>query len=210
MKFCPKCGAQNVDEAMFCTTCGNPFSTQTPPMSSSPPPYLGNPQNPPNTNPYQQPPQYGNPQWQPPGQQPQYGYPPYRMQTNQELSTATTFILIAFIFSIIATVLFLIAGIVEGISISYINSVYASYGMKPPLMTGIYAAILAYFIMFIFSIIIMIRVRRIHNLLKMGNTQQAYMLDSVLWGVLGLIFSGLITGLFMLLARSHIKNAGGF
>jgi len=36
------------------------------------------------------------------------------------------------------------------------------------------------------------------------------MLDSVLWGVLGLIFSGLITGLFMLLARPHIKNAGGF
>lgn len=201
MKFCPKCGAQNVDEAIFCTSCGNPFPTQIPPVNSSPPPYQSNPQNPPlNNNPYQQ----------PSGQQPQYGYPPYRMQMNQELSTATTFILIAFIFSIISIVLFLIAAIIEGISISYINSVYASYGMKPPLMTGVYAAMIAYFVMFIFSIIVMIRLRHIYNLLKMGNTQQAYMLDSVLWGVLGLIFSGLITGLFMLLARPHIKNAGGF
>jgi len=64
------------------------------------------------------------------------------MQINQELSTATTFILIAFIFSIISIVLFLIAAIIEGISISYINSVYASYGMKPPLMTGVYAAMI--------------------------------------------------------------------
>jgi hypothetical protein len=42
---------------------------------------------------------------------------------NPELSTATTFIPIAFIFSIISTVLFLIAAIIEEISISYINSV---------------------------------------------------------------------------------------
>jgi chromate transport protein ChrA len=82
--------------------------------------------------------------------------------------------------------------------------------MKPPLMTGIYAAMIAYFLMFISSIIVMIRLRHIYSLLKMGNTQQAYMLDSVLWGVVGLIFSGLITGLFMLLARPHIKNVGRF
>jgi hypothetical protein len=69
------------------------------------------------------PPLNNNPYQSPLGQQAQYGYPPYRMQMNQELSTTTTFILIAFIFSIISTVLFLIAAIIEEISISYINSV---------------------------------------------------------------------------------------
>ena len=154
-----------MDDAIFCTSCGNPFPTQIPPVNSSPPPYQSNLQNPPLSN---------NPYQPLPGQQPQFGYPSYRMQMNQELSTATTFILIAFIFSIISIVLFLIAAIIGGISISYINSVYASYGMKPPLMTGVYAAMIAYFVMFVFSIIVMIRLRHIYNLLKMGNTQQAY------------------------------------
>jgi len=40
--FCPKCGAQNQDDSLFCVNCGNRFSqvsptTQTPIQSSSQP-----------------------------------------------------------------------------------------------------------------------------------------------------------------------------
>jgi hypothetical protein len=62
MKFCTKCGAQNLDDAVFCEKCGAKFATPTQPTVSSQPPRF----DPPNSNGVQQQQATPNPTFTPP------------------------------------------------------------------------------------------------------------------------------------------------
>ncbi|MEJ2775320.1 zinc ribbon domain-containing protein [Sulfolobaceae archaeon RB850M] len=68
VKYCPKCGYPNPDEAMYCVRCGTPLAT------------VQQPQSPPQQPPYQQPaqpPSYPQQPMYPPPQQPPYQQYPY-------------------------------------------------------------------------------------------------------------------------------------
>jgi len=70
VKYCPKCGYPNPDEAMYCVRCGTPL-TNVP---------VQQPQSPPQQPPYQQPaqpPSYPQQPMYPPPQQPPYQQYPY-------------------------------------------------------------------------------------------------------------------------------------
>ncbi|MFP3202485.1 MAG: zinc ribbon domain-containing protein [Sulfolobus sp.] len=70
VKYCPRCGYPNADDAVFCVRCG--YQLPNLPYSQ---PYQQPPQQP---IPYQQPPQY------PPYQQPPYGAPPAQLPPYQQ------------------------------------------------------------------------------------------------------------------------------
>ena len=72
MSFCSKCGAQLVDEAVFCSICGSATQPVTAPISQLAQPLSGQPTVPP----------YGQPYYVPAGQQSTYQTPgPSRMES---------------------------------------------------------------------------------------------------------------------------------
>ena len=83
VKYCPKCGNPNPDEAMYCVRCGTPLtnvSVQQPQSPPQQPPYQQPMYPPPQQPPYQQPvqpPSYPQQPMYPPPQQPPYQQYPY-------------------------------------------------------------------------------------------------------------------------------------
>ncbi len=206
MKYCTKCGAQNQDDALFCISCGNKFET---PLNQSP-------SNNTNTN-------FGQYQSTPPNQnylgqgvqnqQQNQGqnqsYQPFNLDNmfSNDFETSKTLILIAFIFSIIVMVLFFFSFVSDIINAISISASYAASGIPTPYTVGLfYAYGLVYIIMFVVTVIVFLRVKRIYDLLKAGNTLQALQMNTVTWAVIAIIFSGLITGIMMLLARNYMEK----
>ena len=83
VKYCPKCGYPNPDEAMYCVRCGTPLTNvpvQQPQSLPQQPPYQQPMYPPPQQPPYQQPaqpPSYPQQPMYPPPQQPPYQQYPY-------------------------------------------------------------------------------------------------------------------------------------
>ena len=83
VKYCPKCGNPNPDEAMYCVRCGTPLTNVPVQQPQSPPqqlPYQQPMYPPPQQPPYQQPvqpPSYPQQPMYPPPQQPPYQQYPY-------------------------------------------------------------------------------------------------------------------------------------
>jgi hypothetical protein len=76
VKYCPKCGYPNPDDAMYCVRCGTPLATVQPQPQSAPQQPINYPQQPPQTQPPQYPQQPNPPPVYPPYQQ--YPYPKRR------------------------------------------------------------------------------------------------------------------------------------
>jgi len=204
MKYCTKCGAQNQDEALFCISCGNRFEAplnQTP--SNNVNTNFGQYQNtPPNQN-------YTGQGTQNQQQNQSQNYQPFNFDNmfSNDFETSKTLILIAFIFSIIVMVLFFFSFVSDIISAISISASYAASGIPVPYTVGLfYAYGFIYIIMFLVTVIVFLRVKRIYDLLRNGNTLQALQMNTVTWAVIAIIFSGLITGIMMLLARNYMEK----
>ncbi|MEM4057954.1 MAG: zinc ribbon domain-containing protein [Thermoplasmata archaeon] len=117
-------------------------------------------------------------------QQPQYGSPQTMQYT--ESQSANTMILIAFIFSIISIMVFVIEAI---------------------LSIGAYVALIVYLVFAVFAILVFLKTWKIYNFTEQRKYQEAYQEDTISWAVLGIIFGLIITGVFLLLARTHLENA---
>lgn len=206
VKYCSKCGAPNSDDAAFCVSCGNKFETVQNAFS--------NQQSSSGTIPpggtYGGGSAMGNQQMGNSNQQYYQGTQGFNIDNmfSNDFQTSKTLILIAMIFSIIAIVAFAISGFSDVISALTLSALYASNGVPAPITVSflyVYSAV--YVIMFLASIIVFLRVKKIYDSLKMGNLQQALMLNSIAWGVIALIFSGIITGILMLISRGYMETA---
>jgi len=69
VKYCPKCGYPNPDDATYCVRCGTPLATVQPQPQSAPQQPVNYPQQPPQTQPSQYPQQPNPPLVYPPYQQ---------------------------------------------------------------------------------------------------------------------------------------------
>jgi hypothetical protein len=216
MKYCTRCGTANDDNAMYCKQCGNPLPpapqnvpSQQQTVQPSPPPqqpYTPAPQAP---VPPQQPYPYQGP-YQQGYQQTQYGSP--QAMQYSEFQSANTMVLIAFIFSIISILVYVVEAILSVSSILYWNSYISSL---PPsdrylysgTIAGAYVGLIVYLILAVFVLLVFLKTWKIYNFTQQGRYQEAYQENTVLWAVLGIIFGLIITGVFLLLARSHLENA---
>ncbi len=205
MKYCTKCGAQNQDDAIFCISCGNKFDVQTNQST-----YSGNT----NSGQYQNiPPNQAYPGQNAQNPQQNYGsnqnYQPFSIDNmfSNDFQTSKTLVLIAFIFSIIALVLFFFSFVSDIVNAISISASYTSAGIPAPYTVGLfYAYGIIYIIMFLITVIVFLRVKRIYDLLKAGNTAQAFKINTVTWAIIAIIFSGIITGIMLLLARNYMEK----
>mgnify|MGYP001626137406 CR=1 FL=1 len=178
MKYCPNCGTQNQDDAVFCIKCGYKFPTDNWSQTQ-------------NTQ----------------ASQASYQQTASSSLGLSDRETINTILLIAFIFSIIAIFVFLIETIGIAISIVSILADAAIYHVNvlPELIGSVFYIIL-FIVMFITSILVFFRTREIYGRAKAGDYATAYKLDSLVFGVIALILAGVITGILLIIANLMMEK----
>ncbi|MGC8565211.1 MAG: hypothetical protein ACP5TO_03035 [Thermoplasmata archaeon] len=122
--------------------------------------------------------------------------------------------LLAFIFSLILLIIYVVALISDAGDIATINS-YVASGALPSMYAStilgeLYAYIIVYLIFIVFDILVFLKTYRIYSYIKAYRFQEAHQLDSIMWIILGFIFGGIITGVFMLLTKSNLEKGLGY
>jgi hypothetical protein len=114
--------------------------------------------------------------------------------------------LIAFIFNIIGMIIFALAGIWEIITWAtwsgYVGPYFAGWGTGW-LITGV---ILLVF--FVFALFVFMRVRKMYTAANTGDVATLKSLNNMMWAILALIFTGVITGIMLLIAFGPINELG--
>ena len=131
--------------------------------------------------------------------------PPPPQTANTNLATVKTYILIAFIFTIIATIIFVLAGL------SYIGLFAAAATVTYGLGFGYYAGIflvpaIIFLVMMTFSILVFLRVWKMYKAVNAGDIATLKATSNILWAIIALIFAGVIPGIMLILSDGPIKQ----
>jgi len=108
-----------------------------------------------------------------------------------KLGSIKTYLLVAFIFNILAVIAFAIG------ALFFLVLVFIPF-----------LAILAliFFVPLILSIITLTRINQMRSAAERGDIATLKSLNSVGWGIIALIFAGIITGIFLLIANGPINE----
>jgi len=115
--------------------------------------------------------------------------------------SAGTLLTVAMAFSIIFVVVFIIEFILAIVTFSAIAAIPGGTIFD---IAGLIVGVL-YLLMFLVSIYCLVRIIKIRRLYNEGRYQEAYDSNTVLFGILTLLFNGLIPGILMLVARGSMK-----
>jgi len=123
-----------------------------------------------------------------------------------------TYLLVAWIFSILVNigvilafvyyfvVVFLLSGLFRSISYGY------SDYFLPSIFAGVGVTLIIILIFMIPSLLVMRHCGKLHGFAKRANIQGLQSNTSVGWGIVALIFTGVIPGIMLLIAHSSISN----
>lgn len=127
-----------------------------------------------------------------------------------KLASIKTYMLIAFIFTIIAMIIFLIGGLWEIYAYSVFASLYYSiyiYGAGYAtgfLVSAIVMLVFAGFAFYLFFF----KIRKMYNAAGTGDVNTLKSLNNMMWAILCLIFTRVIPGIMMLIAYGPINELG--
>ncbi len=117
---------------------------------------------------------------------------------NPALGSIKTELLVGLIFAILALIGFLIASIMFLAAFTY----FATAAVVGIFITeGI-----IFLIFFIVSIIVTMRIYRMYKAADAGDVATLKSMNSIAWGIIALIFSGLIPGIMLLIAHGSIQQ----
>ncbi len=128
---------------------------------------------------------------------------------SSKLASLKTYMLIAFIFNIIAMIAFVLGGIWEIIAwstwsdVGYWGVYLAGYATGL-LITGIVLLVFGIFSMFIFFT----RIRKMYTAVNVGDTATLKALNNQMWAILALIFAGVLPGIMLLISFAPINELG--
>ncbi len=125
-----------------------------------------------------------------------------------KLATLKTYILIAFIFNIIAMIGFLLGGIWYIIawatwSGSYLGVYLAGYATGL-IIEGIVLLVFGVFSLYIFFT----RIRPMYTAVNTGDVATLKALNNQMWAILALIFAGVLPGIMLLISFAPINELG--
>jgi hypothetical protein len=124
--------------------------------------------------------------------------PPPPPPATDRLATIRTYILIAFIFSILFMVVW-IAGALWTIAVFASAAVYGA---------GVFFVLPAifYLIWFAFSVIVFLRIWKMYKAVNAGDIATLKATNNLVWAVLALIFAGVIPGIMLIIADGPIRQ----
>lgn len=124
-----------------------------------------------------------------------------------KLASLKTYMLIAFIFNIIAMIIFALGGIWEIIAWATwsgnVGPYFAGWGTGW-LITGIILLVFAIFSMLIFFT----RIRKMYTAVNTGDVATLKALNNMMWAILALIFAGVLPGIMLIISFGPINELG--
>jgi putative membrane protein len=131
---------------------------------------------------------------------------PYN-DTNK-LASIKTYIMIAFIFNIIAIVAFALGALSEIWAYASYRSVYDYFGILQNYSTGFLITGIALLVFAALSVIVFMRVRKMYNAVNRGDIATLKSLNNMMWAVLALIFAGVLPGIMLIISFGPINELG--
>ncbi|MCW3984758.1 MAG: hypothetical protein NWE96_12345 [Candidatus Bathyarchaeota archaeon] len=124
--------------------------------------------------------------------------PPPPPQSNEKLSSIRTYMLIAFIFSL----LFMIVWIGAALWTIAAFATLAVFGLA----IFVLLPAIVYLVLFAFSVIVFLRIYKMYKAANAGDIATLKATSNMLWAVLALIFAGVIPGIMLIIADGPIKQ----
>jgi putative membrane protein len=124
--------------------------------------------------------------------------PPPPPQSNTNLATVKTYMLIAFIFSIIFVIVWIGAAL----------SVLSAFAFAAAVGLGFFFVLPAiiYLVLFAVSIIVFLRIYKMYKAANAGDIATLKETSNMLWAIIALIFAGVIPGIMLIIADGPIKQ----
>jgi putative membrane protein len=122
--------------------------------------------------------------------------PPPPPPTSDKLSSVKTYILIAFIFSLIVEIAWIIAAIWY-IIVATVLGVFAIVLLVPGII---------FLVLFAIGFMCFLRIWRMYNAVNAGDVVTLKATSDMMWAVLTLIFNGVIPGIMLIIADGPIKQ----
>jgi putative membrane protein len=128
---------------------------------------------------------------------------------SQKLASLKTYMLIAFIFNIIAMIGFALGGIWYIIAwatwsgVGYLGVYLAGYATGL-IITGIVLLVFGVLALWIFFT----RIRKMYNAVNTGDIATLKALNNMMWAILALIFAGVLPGIMLLISFGPINELG--
>ena len=122
--------------------------------------------------------------------------PPPSMDT--KLSSIKTYMLIAFVFSL----LFMIVWVGAALWTIFAFAVFASIGL------GIFVILpaIVYFVLFAVSLIVFLRIWKMYKAVNAGDIATLKATSNILWAIIALIFAGVIPGIMLIISDGPIHQ----
>ncbi|WP_054856566.1 hypothetical protein [Vulcanisaeta sp. JCM 16159] len=118
-----------------------------------------------------------------------------------ELGSIRTELLVAFIFAIIAAIIYLVE---MGIIFAGAAAMGAyGFGVGVGMFVGIG---IVWLILLIIDIVVLLRIYRMYKAAGSGDVATLKSLNSIGWAIIALLFSGLIPGIMLLIAHGPIER----
>jgi hypothetical protein len=124
--------------------------------------------------------------------------PPPPPQSNTNLATVKTYMLIAFIFSIIFVIVWIGAAL----------SVISAFAFATTVGLGFFFVLpaLVYLVLFAVSIIVFLRIYKMYKAANAGDIATLKETSNMMWAIIALIFAGVIPGIMLIIADGPIKQ----
>jgi putative membrane protein len=122
--------------------------------------------------------------------------PPPTASTN--LATIKTYMLIAFIFSIIFVIVWIGAALWTLAAFAFLSVVGLGLFVILPAIV--------YLVLFAFSIIVFLRIYKMYKAANAGDIATLKATSNMLWAIIALIFAGVIPGIMLIISDGPIKQ----
>jgi putative membrane protein len=127
-----------------------------------------------------------------------YPPPPPPQQSGTNLATIKTYMLIAFIFSIIFMLVWIAAA----------ASTFITFAAFSVIGLGIFVLLPAilYLVLFVISIIVFLRIYKMYKAANAGDIATLKETSNMMWSIIALIFAGVIPGIMLIISDAPIKQ----
>jgi putative membrane protein len=124
--------------------------------------------------------------------------PPPPSTSSANLSTIKTYMLIAFIFSIIFVIVWIGAALWTLAAFAFLSVVGLGVFVILPAIV--------YLVLFAFSIIVFLRIYKMYKAANAGDIATLKATSNMLWAIIALIFAGVIPGIMLIISDGPIKQ----
>ena len=129
--------------------------------------------------------------------------PPMTQTPPQQLSTIKTYILIAFIFSIIFTIVW----IAEALWNVFLFATFSAASYVFGFFAGIFIIYgIVFLILFAVNLMCFLRIWKMYKAVNAGDIATLKATSNMMWAIITLIFGGVISGIMLIIADGPIKQ----